>query len=85
MFTQLFIYFIVMVGFVTTVYFIRVVKKPNVELTDKITYRNLYISESSNSYVHGLNKYPSKKEAEKNQQCPAGYRWHSSIPSRRWV
>ncbi|MGL4992544.1 MAG: hypothetical protein ACRC6R_00170 [Bacteroidales bacterium] len=50
-----------------------------------ITYRNLYIGQASNSHVYGLNEYETQELAKSNQQCPPGYRWHSAIPSRRWV
>lgn len=51
---------------------------------NKIRYRNLYVGQGSNVYVFGLNTYNSKEEAEENQKCPPGYRWHSAIHSREW-
>lgn len=67
----------------------KILTKPNFfkikKIKSKITYRNLYIGQGSNTYVFGLNEYSTKESAKRNQKCPPGYRWHSAIHSREWV
>lgn len=55
------------------------------ELTTKITYRNLYISQAGNEFCYGRNEYKTKEEAEKAQQVVPGFRWFDAIPSRPWA
>lgn len=72
------------IGFIILYVFFKV-KNSKTKRPPGITYRNLYVGQGSNTYVYGLNEYPTQELAKHNQRCPPGYRWHSSISSRKWA
>ena len=73
----------ILLGFILFNPFRKLLQGEQKEIRSK--YKNLYVGQGSNEFVHGLNEYDTKVEAEAKQNCPPGYSFLPSILSSDWA